>query len=212
MSAEIVQQNLFGPTPHEYRALAAMIASDIAYVLAGFDELERLAKLEAGAIGLEEGECDLATVAGTIVDHLQAFTDKRESGFAFECDQAPVPVSLDTPEAERLVWRLLAVLAGEAAPGERLALRCSRDNGHAVLSAELPVSLASRGEEALFHSASNGASAQKAISAGMFGSGVSLRLARAEARAAGGALQRDGNDLSLRLPVSLEPVSNRETA
>ncbi len=212
MSAEIVQQNLFGPTPHEYRALAAMIASDVAYVLAGFDELERLAKLEAGAIGLDEGECDLATVTGTIVEHLQAFTAKRQSGFAFECDEAPIPVSLDGAEAERLVWRLLAVLAGEAVPGESLTLRCSQEDSQAVLAAKLPASLASRDNESLFHAASNGSSAQKAISAGMFGSGVSLRLARAEAKAAGGALQRDGNHLSLRLPLLLEPVSNRETA
>jgi len=41
--AEIIQQQLFGPAPNEYRALAANIAGDAARILAGFDELERLA-------------------------------------------------------------------------------------------------------------------------------------------------------------------------
>ena len=40
--AEVIQQQLFGATPHEYRALAAAIAGDSARMLAGFDELDRL--------------------------------------------------------------------------------------------------------------------------------------------------------------------------
>ena len=51
--SEIIQQQLFGPTPHEYRALAASIAGDSARILAGFEELDRLARLETGALELE---------------------------------------------------------------------------------------------------------------------------------------------------------------
>ena len=54
--AEIIQQQLFGPAPHEYRALAAAIAGDAARMLAGFDELDRLARLESGALELERGQ------------------------------------------------------------------------------------------------------------------------------------------------------------
>jgi len=46
--AEIIQQQLFGSVPNSYRALAAGIAVDAAKLLAGFDEIDRLAQLEAG--------------------------------------------------------------------------------------------------------------------------------------------------------------------
>ena len=46
--AEVIQQQVFGPTPHEYRALAASIAGDSARILAGFDELDRLARSGGG--------------------------------------------------------------------------------------------------------------------------------------------------------------------
>ena len=53
--AEVIQQQLFGPAPHEYRAHAAAISVDAARLLAGFDELDRLARLETGAAKLESG-------------------------------------------------------------------------------------------------------------------------------------------------------------
>jgi hypothetical protein len=42
----------------------------------------------------------------------------------------------------------------------------------------------------------------------MFGNGFTLRLAAAEARAAGGNLERDGNTVSLSLPASSAGTSN----
>jgi len=203
ISAEIIQQNLFGPTPHEYRAIAAMIASDTAYVLAGFDELERLAKLEGNAIEMEPGTCDIATVIRTIVGQLQAYTSTRESGFTFDQAGEPVQVGLAEAEAERLVWRLLATLAGKSAPDERLALSCGLEGDQVVLAIELPAALAARDDEALFRARARAgtASAPRTLSAGMFGTGFSLRLARAEAQAAGGSLKRDGNHLRLALPA-----------
>ena len=201
ISAEIIQQNLFGPTPHEYRAIAAMIASDTAYVLAGFDELERLAKLEGNAIEIDAGTSDITAVTGMIVDQLQAYSAKRESGFAFKPEDTPIQIALVEMEAERLVWRLLAVLAGETAPNEQLALSCALEDDRAVLVAELPAALATHEDEALFQANAGGGATHRALSAGMFGTGFSLRLARAEAKAAGGSLKRDGHQLRLILPA-----------
>jgi two-component system, OmpR family, sensor kinase len=211
-SAEMIQQSALGQTPHEYRAIAAMIASDIAYVLAGFDELERLAKLESGTLELETGASDLADVVQRVAAQLEAYTAKRESGFELGDVQPPVPAGLDEAEAERLVWRLLAVLAGEAAPNERLALACASTGGEALLTAQLPAALAQAEGDALFASAGRPVSAARTLSAGMFGSGFSLRLAREEAKAAGGSLQRDGNQLRLILPQPGEQAASRGTA
>ncbi|KHK91785.1 histidine kinase [Novosphingobium malaysiense] len=201
VAAEIIQQQLYGPAPHEYRALAAAIASDCAHILAGFEELDRLVKLETGALQIEAGQCDLVQVLHQTVQRLRSWTDPRRSGFAIDPSAVPaeLPVGIDPTEADRLIWRLLAALAGAMAPEEALALSWARDSGGVAVSVTLPAALAAREDEELF----GGSSAERghSLSAGMFGIGFSLRLAAAEASAAGGALQRMDNTLCLWLPA-----------
>lgn len=207
VSAEMIQQDVLGSASHGYRAIAALIASDIAYVLAGFEELERLARLESKAIAPAEGTGDLAAVTESVVEQLQDFTETRESGFAFTPPDRPIHTCIAEAELEPLVWRLLAFVAGETAPSERLALSCRMEDDDAVLAIELPAALAALGEDALFRGDTGGASSGRALSAGPFGAGFSLRLSHAEAEAAGGALKRDGNELRLTLPT---PTAERK--
>ena len=196
--AEIIQQQLFGPTPHEYRALAASIAGDAARILAAFEELERLARLSSGALELEPGTCDFAAIVAATIEQLLPHTGPRSSGFSARIDQSPLHAPLAGVEAERIVWRLLATLAGAAAPGELLKLRLRPRGEQLRLTIALPASLAKRDDQALFH-ATVGAVPQ-AIAAGVFGVGFALRLAAAEAKAAGGALIRKSDRLQLVLP------------
>ncbi len=199
--AEVIQQQLFGPTPHEYRALAASIAGDAARMLSAFEELERLARLESGAMQLEAGESDLARLIDQTVSQLGAHTKSRSSGFALRLDEATLPVPFGQLELERIVWRLLATLAGTSAPAEHLKLRLRHKDNQVRLDMELPTSLASLAAlegEALF--AAGVSAVPQVISAGVFGVGFALRLARAEARAAGGDLVRKGDRLRLTLP------------
>jgi len=206
MSAEVIQQQLYGPTPHEYRALAATIASDTARILAGFEEMERLVKIDAGALSIEAGECDLAAVVARTVDQLQAHTDPRKSGFAFDAPDAPLRVGVAPVEAERMIWRLLAGLAGATAPSEVLGLTCSGTGAVCQMEIGLPRSLQNLDDEALFHAKAD--DRPSTLSAGMFGLGFTLRLARAEARAAGGSLVRTDNSLELLLPDLTSPSVN----
>jgi signal transduction histidine kinase len=213
--AEVIQQQLFGPTPHEYRALAATIASDGARMLAGFEELDRLVKLDCGALDLDAGICDIAAVVAMTVAQLEPYGTPRGSGFAFEQagDQPdePVPVALARGEAERLAWRLLATLAGAAAPGEVLKLKIRAPRGDLVrIFIRLPASLDALGDEDLFHAAAP--PQPQALSAGMFGTGFALRLAAAEAQAAGGSLERNGGKLRLSLPVPAPSAAGRPLA
>jgi two-component system OmpR family sensor kinase len=205
VAAEIIQQQLYGPAPHEYRALAAAIAGDCAHILAGFEELDRLVKLEAGVLCPETGDCDLGPILVQTVARLRSWTDPRRSGFALPADirDAMLPVQVDAAEAERLVWRLLAALAGSTAPDEVLELGWARQPGDGrndtlVLRIALPKALAAQDSGALFDSPPG--EHGQALSTGMFGLGFTLRLAAAEAGALGGALQRDGKDLHLILP------------
>ncbi|QSR18150.1 HAMP domain-containing histidine kinase [Novosphingobium sp. KA1] len=200
VAAEIIQQQLYGPAPHEYRALAAAIAGDCAHILAGFEELDRLVRLETGALNIEAGECDLAPVLTETVNRLKAWTQPRRSGFALQppADGAALMLPLDRAETERLLWRLLAALAGSTAPDEMLPLAWSGQDGRITLSVGLPAALAALNESGLPENAPG--ERGHALSTGMFGLGFTLRLAAAEASAAGGGLQREGGTIRLWLP------------
>lgn len=196
--SEVIQQQLFGPTPHEYRALAAGIAGDAARMLAAFEELERLARLESAAMQLETGECDLTEVFTATIAQLAAHTGQRGSSFTLSAGPDPCRVALARLEVERLAWRLLATLAGTAAPGETLDIAIAESVAGFRMALSLPASLATRSDQDLFEAAPG--AVPQAISAGVFGVGFALRLARAEASAAGGGLTRRGSDLILTLP------------
>ena len=198
IGAEIIQQQLYGPTPHEYRALAASIAGDAARMLSAFEELERLAKLDSHAMDLEAGETDLTALVEATVAQLSAHTQKRGSGFELRIDDTPLPVGLARIEVERIVWRLLATLAGVSAPGEVLKARLRHRRDMVRLDLDLPASLAARDDKDLFSAAAG--SIPQIISAGVFGVGFALRLAKAEAKAAGGKLDRKQDRLRLSLP------------
>lgn len=200
--AEVIQQQLFGPAPHEYRALAAAIAADAARILAGFEELDRLARLETGAVTIEAGESDLAELVRRTAAQLDPVLASQEAGIAPGfAETTAVLVAIDHDDAEALVWRLLASLAAACSPSERLEVQIEPlIGGHramARLTCDLPARLAAA--DNLF--AATAAPGGSAINAGLFGAGFALRLARAEARAAGGSLDRDGHTLVLSLPL-----------
>lgn len=195
--AELIQQQMFGSAPNEYRALAAAVAVDAARLMAGFDEIDRLARLEAGALQIIGSECDLRQVTSRMVQRLEGVL--RPRGAHIELATRGSPFTIDMPESDAtvLVWRMLATLAGEIAAGETIELSLASDGTWMTLEADLPTALS--GETDLFAAA--GPAQPRAISAGMFGTGFTLRLARAEAEAAGGALERRGRRLRLTVPV-----------
>ena len=120
----------------------------------------------------------------------------RTAGFAAKIEPIQADIPLSAQEAEALGWRLLATLAGTIAAGEQLELRLERSGAEVVLLCELPASLAA--EKDIF--AGQERPSASAVSAGMFGAGFALRLARAEARAAGGDLLRMKDSLYLTMP------------
>ena len=195
--AEVIQQQLFGSAPHEYRALAAAIAADAARILAGFEELDRLARLETGATEVETGETDLAELANRTNRRLEQVLDPRMAGIALDTDETPCIVTLDHNSAEALLWRLLATLGGGCSTGEMLEATIRDVGGMAQLVCDLPAQLLA--EEDIFTAEVKPVGTT--INAGLFGAGFALRLARAEARAVGGGLARNGETIVLSLPL-----------
>lgn len=196
--AEVIQQQLFGPAPHEYRALAAAIAADAAHILAGFEELDRLAKLETNVTEIESGETDLSDLVTRTIDQLASVLSPRMAGIELvRDDTVPLRVAIDPEEAEALIWRLLATLGGGCATGEMLTCTLGNGDHMARLSCDLPEQLGTADD--IFTAEAKPIA--NSVNAGPFGAGFTLRLARAEACSASGDLQRDGERVTLRLPL-----------
>ena len=200
--AEVIQQQLFGPVPHEYRALAASIAGDSARMLAGFDELDRLAKLESGARELDTGTSDFSAVVGGQLKQLAEILKPRNAGFAVKLAE-DCQIVLAQGDAEALSWRILAALAGTIAPSETIKVRLENSvtgiDGFMAMACDLPAKLSAREDIFKAESQKNGSGAL--LTPGSFGSGFALRLARAEARSIGGDLTRGDDTLMLTLPL-----------
>ncbi|MEN7536168.1 histidine kinase dimerization/phospho-acceptor domain-containing protein [Aurantiacibacter flavus] len=192
--AEVIQQQVFGPAPHEYRAHAAAISVDAARLLAGFDELDRLARLQTGAAKLEDGESDLAEVFGETLRRLRPVLEPRDATIELETTGGPFPLGIARSETRLLAWRLLATMAGALAPSETLTLKLEQRGKAAHLTGKLPDSL--RDLDA-FDEKRRGA-----LSSGVFGPRFALDLAAAEAKAAGGTLTFTDSQVSLHLPLT----------
>jgi signal transduction histidine kinase len=204
--AELIHQQLYGPVPNAYRALAATIAGDAASILAGFDELERLAKLEGGVQSLGGGKTDLISLTRRMTDQLSHVLAPRMAGIEITATKARSAwVEIDPDEAEALIWRMLATLAGSTNTGELLLAQIETDADQATFWCQIPAQLIA--EDDVF--AAEVKPTTHDISAGLFGAGFSLRLARAEAAGAGGSLVQDEERLVLSLPLTA--VASGET-
>ncbi|WP_137678934.1 histidine kinase dimerization/phospho-acceptor domain-containing protein [Aurantiacibacter suaedae] len=192
--AEVIQQQMFGPAPHEYRAHAAAITVDAARLLAGFDELDRLARLQTGAAKLESGESDLAEVFSETLRRLRPVLEPRDAAIELETIGGPFPLAIARTETRLLSWRLLATMAGALAPSETLTLKLEQRGKSAYLSCHLPQSLH---DLDAFDEKRRGA-----LSSGVFGPRFALDLAAAEAHAAGGKLTFAEKRVSLHLPLT----------
>lgn len=196
--AEVIQQQTVGPVPHEYRALAAGIVGEAARMLAGFAEIERIAQLESGAAEPHEGSTDFVAIARRQVGQLSTVLSPRVSRIEahFELETASVPLSSESAEA--IAWRLLGTVASATAAGESMTLRLAANKAELKLIVRLPAALAPIAD--VF--ASDLHPVGGALATGLLGAGFALRLARAEARAIGGELARDGADaMILTLPL-----------
>lgn len=196
--AEVIQQQVIGPAPSEYRALAAAIAMDAARVLGGFDELDRMARLESGALALSSGTSDLAEQLNQAIHRLDGVLRPRSARIAISGADRPCPVPLAVDDTAQLAWRLLGTIAGALAPGEIADVFLRRQDGRAMVLIQLPAALEEHDD--LFAPA-QGPGERRSVSAGMFGPAFALRLARAEAAAAGGDLVRQGELLILSIPL-----------
>jgi signal transduction histidine kinase len=196
--AEIIQQQLFGQVPNEYRALAAGVAVDAAKLLASFDEIDRLTKLESGAMELGTGDADLREVVLQTIQRLEGVLRNRDAGFELRMSGSPFTTALARDELLVIIWRIFATLAGSLALRENVGVSLSSSEGVIALDLQLPATLAALPDKF----ATPVPDERPVISAGMFGAGFSFRLAQAEVRSAGGTFAFAEERLHVTLPLS----------
>lgn len=205
--AEIIQQQLFGAVPHEYRAHAAAISVDAAKILAGFDEIDRLVKLEGRAMQLENGSSDLREALSDTLRRVDGVLAARNAGFDFTVSGSPFTLAISRNEALTMCWRLLATAAGALGPGERISLSLHGDGEKIRLDLDVPVALRGIGSE------ERGEPLRRPVlSAGMFGPHFAFRLSQAEIAAAGGSLTCSGEQVEMHLPALTGVEGGHSTA
>lgn len=199
--AEIIQQQLFGAVPHQYRALAANIAGETAALLAALEEIDRLVRLRGGTRPLAGGPTDVGALMPSLLDEIAPLLGARGAFLDAHYVDPEVTVAMAESDLERLLGRLLRAVAAAAGPGERVTLDLARQGDSLAVALGLPKALANLSPDALFGDAI-GADATQDLATGMLGRGFALRLATAEAHAAGGSLTRTGARLELSLPCA----------
>jgi signal transduction histidine kinase len=207
--AEIIQQQLFGHVPNEYRALAAGVAVDAAKLLASFDEIDRLTKLESGAMELSAGDADLRDVVLQTIQRLEGVLRNRDAGFELRMSGSPFTTGLAREELLVMIWRIFATFAGSLALRETVGVSLNSSEGEIALDLQLPSALVSLPDKFVTPVPEE----RPAISAGMFGTGFSFRLAQAEVRSAGGTFAFEEERLHITLPLltdDMTPHSNEE--
>ncbi len=199
--AELIQQQVLGPVAHQYRGYAAGIAADAATMLAQFEAIDQLVRLESGRQPIEPGETDARHALTTLVDRLAPLFDQRQAGLSFQPGDEPLPLGIAPEAFEAMVWRLLSTLAAAAVPGEQLTLRLGREGGTMRLAARLPQALTAR-------DGTPAPAAARGEAGLLLGRDFALRLLEAEARAAGGTVRRSELFLTLLLPLLTHSVTN----
>lgn len=209
--SEIIQQQLFGPVPHQYRSLAANIAGETAALLAGLEEIDRLVRLRGGTRRLASGTTAIGPVLETLIDQVVPLLASRGAHLDAHYADPEVTVALAESELQRMIWRLLGVVAVAASDGDRVTLDLSSSPESLRLTVGLPRALAALGDDSLYGAAANDDATQD-IAVGLLGRGFALRLLTAEARAAGGSLVREGAMLVLTLPCEAIDTAARDEA
>lgn len=199
--ADIIEQELFGPSGPEYREMAGKIALDARHLLAAFDDLDLAARVSRG----EGAEAPSAVDPALLITQVSARF--REQGDSAQIDisiarSLPL-VRIDPVQGERMVQHLMRTVVSVAEPGEALTGACwfQSDAGQGVvmLAVDRPATLAGMDEERLLDP---GYTAEGDWADGpLLGLGFSLRLIRSLASGCGGALLIESDRFLLSMPA-----------
>jgi signal transduction histidine kinase len=197
--AEFIQQQMVGPAPTRTGRSPPASAATVRGSCRASTISSGCRVWKAGATSDEErGSSELHDTLAATVRQLRPALQGRGASFDLLIRAPDAPVPLSRGDAELLFWRILASVAAGTGEGETVEINLRARRQAVELTVALPRTL--QASKDLF--ATDFRLASDTITPGIFGAGFALRLARAEAQAAGGSLQRDGDMLMLVLPVA----------
>ena len=201
--SEIIEQQMFGPVSREYRTLAQNILHDAERLLAGFDDLAVVARIESGRYVTRPGITECGWLTTRLAERLQGLSDTLSVTLNLAMADPVRPFAVESEMMERLFSRLLSAIIIGCEPDEELAGRFHTEPGHQAINKftlALPRKLRGLGEEELLGSLPGEQGVKD--EAPLLGLGFSLRLVRNLARNVDGDLRFQKESLLLTLPAS----------
>lgn len=211
--SEIIEQQLFGPASFEYRSLSRTITDEARRLLAGFEDIDIAAKIDAGQMESLSGLTEPDWLLERLAQRLQSLTDSKSVDLRINKAEPVRSFALDSESVERIFARLLsaAIIACENGEELRADLR-TQVGGQPVnyFSLSRPSRIKGVSEEQLLDP-SQGIDGDSS-DAPLLGLGFSLRLVRNLAKSANGSLTISDDSIGLTLPAAAtSEIGLRET-
>ncbi|QTD56195.1 sensor histidine kinase [Parasphingorhabdus cellanae] len=211
--SEIIEQQLFGPASFEYRSLSRTITDEARRLLAGFEDIDIAAKIDAGQMESLSGLTEPDWLLERLAQRLQSLTDSKSVDLRINKAEPVRSFALDSESVERIFARLLsaAIIACENGEELRADLR-TQIGGQPVnyFSLSRPSRIKGISEEQLLDP-SRGIDGDSS-DAPLLGLGFSLRLVRNLAKSANGSLTISDDSIGLTLPAAAtSEIGLRET-
>lgn len=200
--AEMIDGQLLGPVATLYRERAAEIAGEASRLLQSVDDIDTAARAETDRLALDVERVDVAAILQRLHDDYVGQARARDVDLAVSIEQGLPVLDADSIAIERMVERLLSSTVGLAAPGETIAIRCTRDgvDGDVTIAFDRPAILTGQLESELLDPGYSPDGDWPDAPA--LGLGFALRLVRNIAHEVDGRLDVEPERFVLRLPVN----------
>ena len=198
--AELIESQLLGPVSAEYRGHALTIQAQAARLIGAIEDLDTAARIEGEALELHPEPVPIEPLLARVARALTAFADAHNTGFGLHPMGSHAAMT-DSRAVEQLMSRMLAALAGAAAPGERIDIaEAPANDGEVAICFARPAALAAiADDDSLLSLGDHDGGSDGPLLGASFG----LRLARDLARELGGGLSVGEHLLTLRLPAAV---------
>ncbi|WP_332837907.1 HAMP domain-containing sensor histidine kinase [Sphingomonas sp. MA1305] len=198
--AELIESQLLGPVSDAYRGHALTIQAQAARLIGAIEDLDTAARIEGEALELHPEPVPIEPLLARVARDLSAFADAHNTAFDLHPMGGHAALT-DSRAVERLLSRMLAALAGAAAPGERIDIaEAPADDGEVAICFARPAALAAIiDDDSLLSLGDHDGGSDGPLLGASFG----LRLARDLARELGGGLSVGKHLLTLRLPAAV---------
>ncbi|MEO9469156.1 HAMP domain-containing sensor histidine kinase [Parasphingorhabdus sp.] len=211
--SEIIEQQLFGPASSEYRNLSRNIMDEAQRMLAGFEDLDMAAKIDAGQMDATPGETQPDWLLERLTQRLQSLAHSKSVDLRINKAEPVRAFALDGDTVERIFARLLSAAIIACEEGEELIADLRTHIGPQPVnyfSLSRPTRIRGIPEQQMLDP-SQGIEGD-ATDTPLLGLGFSLRLVRNLTHSASGTLSFDEDKIGLTLPaVATSQIGVRET-